>query len=91
MPVLEADREVRQRRPEILVENRLDPGRHTFRLVVVDDSGLQSAPALLTIEVRRRTIDPGPVILENPRPTGPIPVLIDRPVLPVRSPRRRRP
>ena len=39
--------------PELLVENNLAIGRHRFELVVIDNGGLESAPAELIVTVRR--------------------------------------
>lgn len=39
--------------PELLVENDLAVGRHRFELVVIDNGGLESAPAELIVTVRR--------------------------------------
>jgi hypothetical protein len=39
--------------PVLLVENDLAAGQHRFQLVVVDDGGLESAPAELLVTVRR--------------------------------------
>lgn len=45
--------------PQIMVENKLDPGKYRFRLVVVDQAKNESAPADLVVTV-------------NPKVTGPI-------------------
>ena len=51
MPVLVPGAVTRSRKPTLLVENKLDPGSWRFRLTVVDDSGLESAPAELVVRV----------------------------------------
>jgi hypothetical protein len=83
MATLTPGRPVTLPTPELLVENQLAAGTHRFRLVVIDDSGLESDPADLVVTVRRR-------------PTGPIgrPGIIDRldvvdgpaPLRPIRRP-----
>ena len=57
MPVLAPGEPLRRREPELLVENRLAPGRWLFELVVVDASGRESAPARLAVEVREGAED----------------------------------
>ena len=72
MPVLVPNRPVRTDEPLLLVENRLEPGTHLFRLVVVNDAGVESAPVEREVTVLPRTIVP---------PIGPpIEPPIDRPV-----------
>ena len=56
--------------PTLEVENNLAPGTHVFTLVVVDESGNQSAAARASIVVSNRT--GGPVI----DPTRPGPVIV---------------
>jgi hypothetical protein len=55
--------------PSVSVDNALKPGSYRFQLVVVDDSGNASAPAMLGVTVR----DPSP----PPPPPPPGPVRID--------------
>ena len=58
MPVLAFQKPVRTAEPQLLVENELEPGSYRFRLVVVDDSGNESAPNDLIVQVRPvRVID----------------------------------
>lgn len=96
MPVLVAGRPVEQREPVLVVQNRFEPGVHRFALVVVDDSGIESEPAVIAVAMRRAIIvTPGPVVLEpvlvRPDPIGPVVVnRIDTPLLqPVVRPRGR--
>ncbi|MCJ2186500.1 hypothetical protein [Novosphingobium beihaiensis] len=58
---------VTQNGPLLKVDNRLAPGRHQFRLEVIDEAGLVSEPATLMVivsappvvrPVRRVTINP---------------------------------
>ncbi|HEX8238989.1 MAG TPA: hypothetical protein VF574_04530 [Allosphingosinicella sp.] len=59
MPVLAQSRTVSSDVPTLLVENAFAPGRYRFELVVVDDSGNESVPAQIVVEVRpRRVFDP---------------------------------
>ena len=65
--------------PTLEVENNLAPGTHVFTLVVVDESGNQSAAARASIVVRNRTTGPipgGPIVVD---PTRPGPVIVTRP------------
>jgi hypothetical protein len=48
--------------PGITVDAGLGPGIHRFRLVVVDNDGLQSAPDEALIEVRASTAAPPGVL-----------------------------
>lgn len=61
MPVLAQSKTVRSEVPTLLVENSFAPGRYRFELTVVDDSGNESVPAQILVEVR-----PTPVF--DPRP-----------------------
>jgi hypothetical protein len=80
MPVLSPNKAVRSAKPQILVENPLEPGRYHFQLIVVDDANNASAPAELVVQVVRRTI--GPIDLGGlARPDR-----IGRPILNPRNP-----
>jgi hypothetical protein len=70
--------------PTLVVENQLAIGAHVFRLVVVDDDGLQSDPFDATVQVvEGRTINPTLPITTIPvRPIDPIGP-IEQPVNPV--------
>ena len=52
MPVLAFNKPVRSGVPQLLVENELAPGSYRFQLVVVDDSGNESVPNDLIVQVR---------------------------------------
>jgi hypothetical protein len=52
MPTLTPGKPVTVREPQLLVENRLRPGRYRFRLVVFDDGGLESDPAEMIVSVQ---------------------------------------
>jgi len=54
--------------PRLLIENALDPGRHLFRLTVVDDSGNESLPVDLVVSVAKDVVVSPPV---TPTPTVP--------------------
>jgi ferric-dicitrate binding protein FerR (iron transport regulator) len=73
MPVLTEGQVVRSREPNLVVENDLAAGAWRFQLVVVDQAGLESAPAELIVRVQRRgpirPIDPD--IVEPRRPIDP--------------------
>lgn len=60
MPVLTLNRSVTTEEPVLLVENRLAPGPHLFRLVVVDDAGEASDPAERVVTVLDRSVPVGP-------------------------------
>lgn len=64
MAVLAQSKTVRSDEPTLVVENPFAPGRYRFELVVVDDSGNESVPAQIVVEVRPRTVvfDPRPDI-----------------------------
>jgi hypothetical protein len=60
------------REPVVTVDAGLRPGRHVFRLVVVDDNGQQSAPDERIVTVNRtRPVDP----TIPTRPADPITVI----------------
>ena len=46
--------------PKIMVENKLEPGKYRFRLVVFDEAKNESVPADIVVEVRPKLIDPIP-------------------------------
>jgi hypothetical protein len=85
MPVLAPNQELRSRAPSLTVENDLAPGRWRFRLVVVDDDGVESKPAELIVTVRAPP-SPPPRPGPTPTPGGPRPqdaVIRERVVRPV--------
>ena len=51
MPVLTPGKPITVREPQLLVENKLRPGRYRFRLIVFDDGGLESDPAEMIVSV----------------------------------------
>jgi len=55
VPVFTPNQPVVTRESSVVVENRLEPGRHRFRLVVVDDDGNESAPDEVVVVVLGRT------------------------------------
>ncbi|TGX53696.1 hypothetical protein E5A73_12835 [Sphingomonas gei] len=57
--------------PSVVVENALDPGRHVFELVVIDDSGNASAPVSLVVSVEKPATKPNPT--ETPPTRAPDP------------------
>jgi hypothetical protein len=57
--------------PSVVVENVLDPGRHLFQLVVIDDSGNVSAPVDLVVSVEKPAPKPDPT--ETPPTRAPDP------------------
>jgi hypothetical protein len=50
MPHFELREPIVTEEPRVMVE-RLEPGRHVFSLVVVDDEGNESEPALARVTV----------------------------------------
>jgi len=52
MAILQLQVPLTTRSSTLLVENKLRIGRHLFRLVVIDDRGLQSDPMDVVVEVR---------------------------------------
>lgn len=53
MAVLAVRKPVDSKLPALLVENKLPLGQHRFSLVVIDDRGLESAPDVLVVTVRK--------------------------------------
>lgn len=70
MPRFEAGIPITTREPQVSVEPGLKPGRHLFRLEVVDSAGNRSRPAELVVTVKRAQ----PVITE---PVIRRPIVID--------------
>lgn len=65
MAVFQPNRPVTTSEPRVVVDAGLPPGRHRFRLVVVDDSGLSSAPDEAVVTIGRSTI---PIPIPPPGP-----------------------
>ena len=61
MAVLALNQPLTAREPVLVVENKLAPGAHRFSLVVIDDRGLESAPDVLVVTVRK------PLLAARPR------------------------
>lgn len=61
MAVFVPGRSVTTQVPLVQVDAGLDAGVHRFQLVVVDDTGARSEPAVIEVRVRPRTIGPVPV------------------------------
>ena len=76
MPVLVQGKTIEQREPVLVVQNRFEPGVHRFSLVVVDDRGSESEPAVIAITLRRA------LVIDPVRP----PIVDTRIDLPVRPP-----
>lgn len=55
MPVFKLNKPVVTREPQVLVENKLKPGKYTFRLVVTID-GVSGKPLERTITVAERMV-----------------------------------
>jgi len=78
--------------PTLVVDNQLAIGTHQFRLIVVDDDGLQSDPFDAVVQVvEGKTIPTIPIgnipittVPVRPNPIGPIEQPIN-PVTPVRT------
>lgn len=58
MPVLAVKQPLDQRKPILLVENKLAPGRHRFSLIVENEQGAASDPAFVVVTVRGGTTGP---------------------------------
>lgn len=73
MPAIRPGQTIRQDDPILKFTGRLEPGRHRFQLVVVDDSGNVSGPADLFVVVKPKEAQPitRPGRIATPRrPTG---------------------
>jgi len=92
MPVLAPGVVTRSRTPALVVENRLEAGTWRFRLTVVDDTGVESAPAELVVRVvePRRPTDP---IVRPTEPFRPTDIRVAEPqaIRPIRPRRPARP
>lgn len=61
MPILQRNTPIETSTPSLRIENDLAPGRYRVQLVVIDDEGHASAPAIHTITVvERNTPDTDP-------------------------------
>jgi hypothetical protein len=65
LAVLRPGAPLAQSGPTLRIDNRLAPGEHVFALVVTDDAGLESAPAMIRVLVR-----PAGAALDPPAPWG---------------------
>ena len=74
MPVLEPRETYLSDEPMLLVENKLEPGKHLFELVCVDDTGNASKPAQIIVTV----VEPP---LFDRDPMRDLELLADRPVI----------
>ncbi|MBL9035445.1 MAG: hypothetical protein JNN33_11820 [Rhodospirillaceae bacterium] len=54
MAILIPGRPYTQAQPRLMVENKLKPGLHRFRLTVTDESGNESAPDEIVMRVRAK-------------------------------------
>jgi hypothetical protein len=77
MVTLAPGKTLRATQPTLVVDNAFDPGRHLFRLTVVDDSGNESAPFDLIVSVEKPAPPPPKT------PVGETPPIIVRPPLEV--------
>lgn len=80
MPVLTLNDPLVTAEPVLLVENRLEVGSHVFRLVVVDDDKLESAPMDITVRVQQPTVVLPPIVIVQP------PIAVSPPPPPVIGP-----
>jgi hypothetical protein len=76
MTVLTVGKPVTTNTPRLQVDNTLPVGAHVFRLVVVDDDGLQSDPFDATVRIVEAT---GP-------PSGTAPSSFVTPIVPAATP-----
>ena len=51
MAVFKPDQPIETEKPVVEVENKLEPGTYRFELIVIDDEGNKSAPALALVNV----------------------------------------
>ena len=58
MPVLAINQPLSTTEPLLVVENKLEPGKYRFRLVVLDEAKNESVPADIVITVNPKVIDP---------------------------------
>jgi len=70
--------------PLLRVDNRLAPGTWRFRLVVIDNDGVESAPAELLVRVQQVVVPPAPTT--DPPRTVRIPPDVVRETVTVREP-----
>jgi hypothetical protein len=87
MARFDVDTPITTREPTVTVDAGLPPGRHRFRLEVIDREGRRSrTPAVAVVEVQRLVVDPRPPVgpMIDPRP--PVGPVID-PTRPVVTPR----
>lgn len=86
------DQPIRTREPTIVVDAGLAPGRHRFRLEVVDSAGRRSAPDVAVVTIERRTT-PGVPPSDTPRPPAGTQPVIEAPAPAgvVKPPRPRKP
>jgi hypothetical protein len=86
MPVLAPNQPMTLTAPELLVENRLAPGRHRFSLTVSNTRGVASEPVEVVVTVTRLQ---GPIVVPPVITTTVTPTLGDTPLL-RRGPRKPR-
>lgn len=58
MPVLKPGVPLTLDQPVLVVENKLSPGRYRFRLVAIDNAGLESEPAEMVVTVEAPVAEP---------------------------------
>lgn len=58
MPLIEPNKEITTSQPFLTVPAGLQPGRYVFQLVVVDESGMRSAPTRRLVTIQQRIIKP---------------------------------
>jgi len=88
VPVLKPGVPVTLDQPDLLVENKLSPGRYRFRLVAIDNAGLESDPTdiVVTIEAPApEPVKPGPGRVIRPEVLT-RPVIVEPVVKPVLRP-----
>lgn len=67
-----------QAQPVLTVDNAFTPGKRVFRLVVVDESGNESAPADIVVQI----VAPAPPpVRPTPTPTPPIKPVIEETII----------
>lgn len=58
MPLIEPKKEITTSQPFLMIPAGLQPGRYVFQLVVVDESGMRSAPTRRLVTIQQHIVKP---------------------------------